>query len=109
MMGRGMIAAGRRSAGPRRRAVLAAAALVAVGRGGPAGAAGPAPARAPQWRLDVGRSRIAVTLARGGGGDATIDGGFAAFDAAVRLDPARPEAASVTLTIDAGSFGTGDT
>lgn len=78
--------------------LLVAAALVLAG--GP-----PAPARAATWTVDHDASRIAVIGTQTGD---TFEAEFQDFEADIAFDPDNLAASSVTVTIDVGSFESGN-
>ena len=60
---------------------------------------------ASRWRVDPTASAIAVEATQMGG---TFQGVFRRFSADVRFDPDRLDASRVSVTIETGSFDTGN-
>lgn len=82
---------------PPARVRIAMALLVVAGLGA---LAVPAAAQTPVARLQPAGSDIGFTTRQMG---VPVDGTFGRFDAQIALDPKKPEAGSVTITIDTGS------
>ena len=64
-----------------------------------------AAALAVDWQVDPARSTIAVVVRQGGG---SFEARFERFAAEVAFDPERLEATRVVITVDTGSFASGD-
>jgi polyisoprenoid-binding protein YceI len=68
-------------------------------------AALPGPAMAKDWVVDPAASTLTVTIQQG---QTPIEARFERFTAEVSFDPAALDQASVTVTVDLGSFASGD-
>ncbi len=62
------------------------------------------PAWAQDWKLDLGKSRIAFTIKQM---NVASEGGFRRFVAQAAFDPARPEAGHFRVDVDTASVDTG--
>jgi len=63
------------------------------------------PAAAAEWSVDAARSRLGFIGSQGG---SPFEGKFTRWSARIDYDPAKPEAAKVTVDIDMASAQTGD-
>ena len=68
-------------------------------------AALPGPAMAKDWAVDPAASTLTVTIQQG---QTPIEARFERFAAEVSFDPAALDQSSVTVTVDLGSFASGD-
>lgn len=64
-----------------------------------------APAQAADWQVDPARSAVTVEVDQGG---RPLTGRFERFDAEIRFDPNDLANARAVVTVDVGSFRTGD-
>jgi polyisoprenoid-binding protein YceI len=64
-----------------------------------------APVRAADWTVDTAKSQIGFSGTQTG---TPFKGRFERFNAAIRLDPAHPEAARIVVAVDLASAKTGD-